>query len=56
MVFESHPKTVSDLLSNITRMGKIADIIVDQEKKYNEHDSIPLGARILKVRYMIRMY
>ena len=49
MVFESHPKVASDLLLNIPRLKKLSDIIINQDKTYNENEDIPLGARILKV-------
>ncbi|MBW1959068.1 MAG: response regulator [Deltaproteobacteria bacterium] len=57
-LFDMHPMIASDLLSDIPRMQKIAEIIRYQEKHFdgtgNPKDTrqgkeIPLGARILKV-------
>lgn len=57
-LFDTHPMIASDLLSNIPRMQKIAEIIRYQEKHFDGTGSpkdmrkgkeIPLGARILKV-------
>lgn len=57
-LFDMHPMIASDLLTNIPRMKKIAEIIRYQEKHFdgngNPKDTrkgkdIPLGARILKV-------
>ena len=57
-LFDMHPMIASDLLSNIPRMEKIAEIIRYQEKHFDGTGSpkdtrkgkeIPLGARILKV-------
>jgi HD-GYP domain-containing protein (c-di-GMP phosphodiesterase class II) len=57
-LFAMHPYVGSDLLSHIPRMQTIAKIIANQEKTLDdsesrpeskEGDSIPLGARILKV-------
>ena len=56
-LFNMHPLLASDLLNNIPRMQKIAEIISCQEKHFDgsgiPHDDrqgleIPLGARILK--------
>ncbi|MBT8763853.1 response regulator [Desulfohalobiaceae bacterium Ax17] len=57
-LYMQHPFIASDLLRNIPRMEKVADMIAYQEKHYDgkgvpfDHvrgDDIPLGARILKV-------
>lgn len=57
-LFSMHPYVGSDLISRIPRMQTIAKIIADQDKSFeeaaskqesNEGESIPLGARILKV-------
>ncbi len=57
-LIETHSTVASDLLSNIPRMEKVAEIVVYQEKHFDgsgfPRDSrrgaaIPLGARILKV-------
>jgi len=57
-LFDMHPMIASDLITNIPRMQKIAEMIRYQEKHFdgtgNPRDKrretdIPLGARILKV-------
>lgn len=57
-LFDMHPFIASDLISHIPRMQEIAEIIANQEKRFdgsgNPQDfssgkEIPLGARILKV-------
>jgi len=57
-LFAMHPYVGSDLLSHIPRMQTIANIIANQEKTFEEpgptqdskqEESVPLGARILKV-------
>ena len=57
-LFNMHPQIGSGFLSNIPRMGQVAEIIAYQEKHYNgggvpvnpkKEKEIPLGARILKV-------
>lgn len=57
-IYEKHPKTGYDLISNIPRLEKVAHIVLYQHKNYNgsgfPEDScggqdIPLGSRILKV-------
>ncbi len=57
-LFSMHPFIASDLISNIPRMGGVAEIIANQAKNFDgsgvPQDSrkggeIPLGARILRV-------
>jgi response regulator RpfG family c-di-GMP phosphodiesterase len=57
-LFDMHPMVASDLISNIPRMKKIAEIIRYQEKHFDgtgnpkdkrREKDIPLGARILKI-------
>jgi response regulator RpfG family c-di-GMP phosphodiesterase len=57
-LFDMHPMIASDLLSNIPRMQKVAEIIRYQNKHFDgsgnpkdkrQGEDIPLGARILKV-------
>lgn len=57
-LFSMHPSVASDLITNIPRMKKIAEIIEYQEKHFDgsgtphetrSGEDIPLGARILKV-------
>ena len=57
-LFDMHPFIASDLISHIPRMQDIAEIIANQERRFDGSDNpqdarlgkeIPLGARILKV-------
>ncbi len=57
-MFSNHPVVASEMIKNIPRMEKIAEIIRYQEKNYDgtgfpaddiREDKIPVGARILKV-------
>ncbi|RLF54205.1 MAG: hypothetical protein DRN37_10525 [Thermoplasmata archaeon] len=57
-LFDMHPMIASDLLSNIPRLQKVAEIVRYQEKHFDgsgiprdarQGKAIPLGARILKV-------
>jgi len=57
-LYESHPLIAFNLISNIPRLEKVAEIIRYQEKHFDgsgipadsrKGESIPLGARILKV-------
>ncbi len=57
-LFDMHPMIASDLITNIPRMQKIAEMIRYQEKHFDgtgnpkdkrREKDIPLGARILKV-------
>lgn len=57
-LFEKHASVAADLISNIPRMQKVAEIIAYQNKNYDgsgipkdslKGQAIPVGARILKV-------
>ncbi|MDY6967569.1 MAG: HD domain-containing phosphohydrolase [Spirochaetota bacterium] len=59
-IFESHVTTGMELISKIPRLEKVAKIVYYQEKNYDgsgfpeddvKGNSIPLGARILKILY-----
>lgn len=58
VIFNKHPEFAANLIGNIPRMDRIADIIRYQEKRFDgsgvpedsvQGKDIPLGARILKI-------
>lgn len=58
VMFTNHPSIGADMIRNIPRMDKVADIIKYQNKKYDgsgypsdniKEENIPAGSRILKI-------
>lgn len=46
-LYASHPAVGAGLIEHIPRLGKVAEIIAGQHKRYDAH--LPEGARILKI-------
>ncbi len=46
-LYASHPAVGAGLIEHIPRMGKVAEIIANQHKRYDPN--LPLGARVLKI-------